>query len=279
MTPVAEVITREEIASECTLLERAIRQLRLATPEQLDERRPAEEAPAREWLGYVAWLHRTHSRAEHAQTAPARKKADAILLQALADEPSYVTLMRNGEATSVAVYPKSHSALEWFEGRVRTIEWLIANRSKIEDRIDSDALFLIERINLEVAYQYQLLVVAATTPGPGLPWEADAIPEALPDWAYDLDPVATLLVRNAFIEVNAVRLQALHEILTRGREGKAPEIGWATFFAIRAEETGVDSTTLLCDRTLASQIAAAALASDAKAAAVAEATEPTGALS
>lgn len=277
MTTATGAITREEIAFECTLLERAVKQLKIASAEQLDERRPAEDAAAREWLGYLAWLHRIHSRAEHSKTGPARKKADAILLQALADEPAYVGLMRNGEMTSVAVYPKSHAALEWFESRVRTIEWLIASRSKIENRTDSDSLFLHERINLEIAYQYQLLVVAATTPGPGLPWEPDAIPETLPEWAYDLDPVATLLVRNAFLEVNAVRLQALHEILSRGGNKKAPEIGWATFFAIRAEETGVDSTTLLCDRSLASQIAAAALASDAKLSAVTDATEHSGA--
>lgn len=272
-TPAPEgALPAAELAAECTTLERAVKQLRLAVDADFARRRPGGEDNAgtgpRNWLSYYTWLHRTHAKSEHSADSTTRQRADQTLLLALADTPEHVTFVHNGAEISVAVYPKSHEALEWFETRTRLIEWLVARRNEITERTDSDSLMLVERIGREIAHQYQLLVVAATTPGPGLPWEAEASPDDLPEWSFDLAPTDTLAVRNAFLEVNALRLQVINEVLAPRSKDKAPPLGWATFFSIRAEEAGVPSTSLLRERSLASQIAAATLASEAKLAAV-----------
>lgn len=261
-------ISAAELAAECTTLERAVKQLRLATEPDLVRRRPGGEENAgttpRHWLSYYTWLHRTHAKSEHAADSTSRQRADQTLLLALADTPEHVTFIHGGHQVSVAVYPKSHEALEWFESRTRVIDWLLARRAEVSARTDYDSLMLVERTDREIAYQYQLLVVAATTPGPGLPWDPDASPDDLPEWSYDLAPTDTLAVRNAFLDVNALRLQVITEVLAPRSKDKAPPLGWATFFSIRAEEAGVPSSELLRERSLASQIAAATLAAEAK---------------
>lgn len=266
------VVSAAELAAECTTLERAVKQLKLATDADFARRRPGGEDNAaggpRAWLSYYTWLHRTHARSEHATDSTSRQRADQTLLLALADTPEHVTFVHGGVEISVAVYPKSHEALEWFESRTRLIGWLVARRNEISERKDSDSMMLVERVGREIAYQYQMMVVAATTPGPGLPWDAEATPDDLPKWSAELAPTDTLAVRNAFLEVNALRLQVINEVLAPRSKEKAPPLGWATFFSIRAEEAGVPSSTLLRERSLASQIAAATLASEAKLAAV-----------
>lgn len=233
----------------------------------MQEKKPAEDAPAREWLTYYAWLQRTHSKAEHSETSTSRERASQTLMLALGDAPEHVTIRDlDGAERSVAVHPKSHEALEWFEARTRRIAWLVQQRDQLQSRPDAESLMLAERCGLEVSHQYRLLVVAATTPGPGLSWDVESSPDksALPEWSADLSPTETLAVRNAFIEVNALRLQVITEILSPSKRESAPPLGWATFFALRAEEAGVSSTVLLRDRSLASQIAAATLAAEAK---------------
>lgn len=269
LTPLAYQLDQRATAIAEHLLAR-----KLATQPEIDAcYSEAEEPDLKVALAYAALRALVAERAPDKDSRKSRKeKANRVLLDALGDVPAYVDITRNETPLRVAVYPKSYTALKWFDLTGRKIEWLVDTQRKLESRSDPEVIVLLERAGIEEAFQYQRMVVAATTPGCGLPWEPDDTSSDLPEWAYDLGPTEILAVRNAFVEVNALRLSVMHDVLSPTKKnGDAPELSWAQFFSLRSEESGLDTPILLRDRSLPSQIAASALASDAKL----QAMEPT----
>lgn len=285
----ARSITTAELRAECTTLERAVLSARLTTKDVLAAHRPGgsgnsgKDAPA--WLAYYRHLHRTHAKGEPSgdSTAPAAltvpADAEPVVLDALRSAPAVVELVGSVAPDGgdlVLVHPKAFIPLQAFRRRDARVDWLTEQRAQLLSlgpaAADDD---LLRRVDEELAYQYALLVWGATTEGCGLPYEEHDAPEDVPTWLLALDPVDVLRIREAFVQVNALRLAALSALLAAqtaaDRAADAPpgqqRPQWSTFFATRADEqhTAGGAAALMRDRALAAVLAESIVASSERA--------------
>lgn len=97
-----------------------------------------------------------------------------------------------------------------------------------------------------------LLVWAATTPGPGLPWNPqDERWPTPPAWLELLHDSDLLGVQEAFLQQHAQTLAALLPFVSASDKASDPLAGWETFFASYAIEKGIEAQTLMNDRAFA----------------------------
>lgn len=217
------------------------------------------------WARAYAGLSRIAGRSERPERDRTAGADEAAVMDAIADTPEELTIARaDGTKFQVAVYAKSHRALEWIGSRGRRIDWLVKSRADLEDSGRADIFDLVERIGEEIVHQYALLAEAATTPGCWLPWEPADVPDRTQDWAAFVSPVDLVRIKDAFIRVNAVRLAVLQGRLSPRKADGTPPLSWAEFFSLRGSDTGVATSTLLRDRSLVSEVAAALMASSAR---------------
>lgn len=262
-----------ELKERCRVIRDTISARSLATDDEVATYWPGgDDNPGRDlraWVYAFANLVRFSGRMVVAPEVhlAARAAADQSVIDALRAQPAIITLTNRGytqrEDTRVTVHPKSFDALQWFAARDARIAWLNEQRAAILARALPESPGLAERIGTEIAYQYGLMVMAATASGPYLPWEIGEEPELLDEPTDALSPVEMLQVLNAFVEVNALRLHALQRLMSPEEGNERPS--WATFFASQASEPGNPSArALMRDRSLAEVIATALVASDAR---------------
>lgn len=191
--------------------------------------------------------------------------AEADVLAALRDSPERVTL---SDGKDQYAHPKSFEALDWIAQRDRRITWLVEQREKVASRAIAKTPGLLDAVGNELTFQTGLMVWVATHEGCGLPFPSRVVPEELPEWIEEINPLDSLRIRQAFMQVNAVRLHALQlqlaaRLTAKEKATQQPAL-WTTFFATRAEETGIGSDVLMRDRSLGSQLAAALVTSDSR---------------
>lgn len=220
----------------------------------------------RAWIFCYANYVRFNARTAEQPNAPDANSDEII--RALADTPEAVSLLGGG---TMACYPKSFIALQFIERCDARIEWLCNKRDLLLKRNSRNDLELIARVNEEIAYEYGVVVWAATHKAPGLPFsEVDQGQVEIPEEIRSLTPIDLLSLRNGFIRVNALSLHALIHLMKGDAAGDDSRRGWKTFFAIKESETGVPASALMRDRSLVSQVASSLLVADAQKAAMEE---------
>jgi hypothetical protein len=263
-----------DLKAKCEYIESEIRFKELATNEELDSYRPGgDENPDRDqgaWVFWYATLIRYVGRLElkESQRERATEGGERTILDALTDKPVTVELQPIGDEPSrrVSVYPKSFEALAFVDSRERNIRWLSEQNQKLLPLPANLTVETITAVDRETIHQYGLIVHAVTHAGAGLPFPAEDPPAALPAWITDLSPINIIDIHNAHIECNVFRIHALYLLLeiTTGETQPARRLSWATFFSARAEEIGIETRSLMRDRSLTSQIASALIAAEAR---------------
>lgn len=273
-----------DLKERCAFVEEAVRYKELASDAELKAYKPGgEENPDRSQRAWVFWfanLVRFNAREElkEARREIASEGAERIILEALMDAPVYVDLQPIGdeEPRRIAAHPKSYEALVFIDRRDRNISWLNEQARKLlllPPPTSSEALATVDR---ETLHQYGLIVFAVTHAGAGVPFPADDPPKVLPDWIRELSTVDVIRIHSAYLQVNVLRLHALYALLEmKIGEAEPNRLTWATFFSTRAEETGVPPQSLMRDRSVGSQIAAALIAAEARNRALAESKKET----
>jgi hypothetical protein len=269
-----------ELKERTAFLEESVRLEKLATDEEIAAYKPGgEENPAKDLGGWVFWfaqLVRFCGRKElkEAQASIASKGAERTVLDALRDAPEYVELqpVADGPPRRMAAHPKGFEALDFLDRHDQVIAWLNQQRAKLlllPAPISAEPLAAVSR---ETLFQYGLIAFAVTHAGAGLPFPAGDPPAELPESIRELSPIDLIQLHGAFIRANVIRLHALYALLEMQLgETSNERLSWATFFSTRAEETGEPAQMLMRDRSLASQIAAALIAAEARKRALEEA--------
>ena len=250
---------KRRLVERCESLEEHVLRKRLAAPAELDDYRPARgrASPVWDWVWWHSQLVRFCGRMESRELESG--EADAQVLAALNDDPQRVALAGGGELHELHVYPKSLPALQHLQLRDQLLSWLAARYEALgEEPVAGDGTSsLRERVADEITTQTLTIAWIVTSEGPGLPFPADPAdrPE-LPDAIRVLSPVDVLRIHQAFLEVNAVRLQALERLVSAPR-GDAPSArpSWAVFVGALSMKLKADPKRLLADRSLASLLA------------------------
>jgi len=292
-------VRKRELRERCQRLEAQVRERGLATEAELAEYRPAPRAPDEfAWIYWYAQLVRFCGRLEQRELVSA--EADGLIIAALRADPQEVKLsdgatlgglggwllerlligwpalephravleeiLRTTPAAlpvpSVWVYPKSFEALLNVHARDQLIAWLAARYALCRQAINgADVMALLERVAAELAYQQGLMVWSALTPGHGLPFALTDDRPALPELVRSLGPWDLVRVHQAFIEVNASRLQALEKLIQPMRDeqgGGRPS--WSVFIGTMALKWRTDPVRLMRDHALIQLLATAKIA-------------------
>jgi hypothetical protein len=261
---VRELLARYRAKAES--IREELRFRRCATGEELEAYWPGgSENPGKDidaWIYCYASMVRFCDRLDAAdeRKAAAESGSENEVIRALADTPEPVVL---SSGKTVTIHPKSLIALEFIERLDHRIQWLTEKRADLLKRNGYDDVKLIDDAVAEINLLYGVIAWAALHEGCGLPFSEIEVLTTLPEEVRSLSPTDFPMVHNAFLKVNAIRL---HVLLMMYSEKQAPEPGarqsWATFFAMREEQSHTPAKTLMRERSLASQVAASLLAAD-----------------
>ena len=266
-----------DLREKCRILASVVDTAGVATEAEVRTVRPGSpENPDR---GVWGWLHyHANLVAFNARTASARglgeseglEDPEQLILKALRRQPETlepVAAGRHGVPDRLVVCPKGLDALFWFHEKDRIIARLSDTHAQLEARRGEVDPELAERAATELTYQTLLLVWAACTDGPWLPFDPyhDRHPE-LPAWLYALDMRDAVAVVRLFQEVNGGRLRALSALMpSAAPDGSSPpRASWSVFGSALSMEIGVPVSTLLRDWTLGEVLAQVHISAGAK---------------
>lgn len=260
---------KSQVYDRCGRLESHVRSRDLATDDELEEYRPAEEeddATKTQWWLYLCQLHRFLGR-EHWMPKKS-DEAESEVLKALKEEPEPVHLLatsRPGEVTEdgrVLVYPKGLDALMWLSTRDTAVEWL-AQRKKIIEQMCEDESILqvgmdnpwetVERISDEISYQLACMAYAVTREGAH--FDGEDVEDPPEEW-LNIDPVDIMRIHRKHVEVNAERLSMLPYLTGPGNaDDDSDRASWSVFISTAARQQGRPAKEVARDQSLASLLA------------------------
>ncbi|MBA2706252.1 MAG: hypothetical protein H0U59_00405 [Gemmatimonadaceae bacterium] len=256
-----------EYQAKCLAFADALRFKRVATEEELGQYAPGStENPGDDlhaWVFYYAHCVRMCDRLKDSSAKASHQPAsEDVVLEALRDAPESVRLTDGSE---IRVYPKSFVALRAVQSCQDRINWMLERRDLLSKYQGAEELDFLARVDEAITRDYQVIVLIATSEGPQLPFSPFDGPTEIPERIATLSPVDYVLVHRGFLTANAIRLHVLTTMLDQmsGAEG-GTRASWSTFFATRAEDSHLPASTLMSDRSLVSQVAAALLTADAR---------------
>lgn len=261
--------SKKQVHDRCERMEKHVRSRDLATEDELEEYRPADEqdeATKTEWWQYLCQLHRFLGR-EHWMPKKS-DEAEAEILKALKEEPEPVHLLstsrpeRITEEGRVLVYPKGLSALQWLDHRDTTLEWL-AQRKKILQTMCEDETVLqtsiespwqvLEEINEAIDRQLACMAFAVTREGPHFDGQD---PDNPPEEWFHIDAVDIMRIHRKHVEVNAERLTLLPYLTgPSGGDDDSGRASWSVFIAQAAKQQGEVAQKVMKNQSLASLLA------------------------
>jgi len=236
------------------------------TEEELRATWPKRSASLQTWVQAYgtlrAWIY------DDAQAPTARGAAEERLLAALREEPVRTRLL---DGTSVDIHPKGLDALLWFRARSWLCEWLAvrlealrmaATDGTLEGSGVTEPVTTMEKVERELSWQLGAIAAVAAHPGPGggpcMDQDAD-----VPEQWLNLNPLDLYRIHGAFLEVNAVRLEALARVVKPARGTDRP-MSWDVFLGSLAMRLNEDPARLAKDRSLVSLLATVRLAKEAE---------------
>lgn len=237
------------------------------TDEEMRAAWPKKSASLQAWVQLYgtlrAWIY------DDAQAPTARGAAEEQLLAALREEPVRARLL---DGTSVDVHPKGLDALLWFRSRSWLCEWLAvrlealrtaAGDGTLEGSGVKEPVATMEKVERELAWQLGAIAAVATHPGPGCGPFMDQAAD-IPERWLDLSPLDLYRIHGAFLEVNAVRLEALARVVKPTRGGADKPMSWDVFLASLGMRLNQDPAALARDRSLVNLLATVRLAKEAE---------------
>lgn len=261
----ARSLPLKELRAECRSLEVAVTANKLATENDLAPHRPGgpenPDTGPRGYLRYVHILGRFHAPNLTAAVTPVADRLKEVITNAVTHRSAQLTLSSlddEGQPRIVHVYQKSRRALAWMHARDCRIQWLggafrLLKKHATPEQIGDG---LLERTMEESSYHLSLLVWAAVTPGPWLPFDPSDPRPAIPAWVTLLEPVDHLQIRELFRSINGLQLEILAQAIA-GLEGSG-ESGlplWASCVAQIGDQQGVEFDVIDRDRELNGELA------------------------
>ncbi|MBA3340613.1 MAG: hypothetical protein H0W30_01255 [Gemmatimonadaceae bacterium] len=262
-----------KVKAECHSLRGYLEGKALATEQELADEWPdgvqnSGKSPwnwVRCYAMYIQFLGRMDDKgSRHGAQSDAAERA---ILEALSDRPVPIELEALGDAEplTVSAYPKSFISLDFLDKRDRHIAWLTEQRVKLLALPSTESADALEAVARETSYQYGLVTWAVTHPAPGLPFDPENLPREVPGWIAGITSVDVIRIHDGFIRANLLRLHSLYALLkveTAAASYERP--AWTSFFATQSEDSKVPTDLLMRDRSLASQVATAMIAADAR---------------
>lgn len=241
-------VGRDVLQARCALLERSVVKLPGVTAEQLAAQRPGgaenPDPSAMGWLAYLQWLSVEFGRGPATPTGADLRwdgQAVADMRAALHQEPVWVTLL-NGRR--VSVHPKGDYAIHRLLLNQVALRWIAERRVALHLVLDeAPTPEVMELMRLAVEAEAQLtaeFVAIITHPTADVPWTDDGVWEhPVPLWmrgevtSHDL-----LVLRNAYLEVNLYRLNAIAQRTRLFASGGDP-MPLPAFMGVMADELKV----------------------------------------
>jgi hypothetical protein len=276
----AETLSIAELERACSLLERTVLKLGLATEAELAPIRPGGErnpgAGAAEWNYYQCQLHRRHALGDAGDGGLIGDPvADGEAAAMLANMGEVVALSpeanATGRPTEVTVYPKGLYALGWLHCQDKLLLLLARATEALgaHGRNSAEDVAIYARLVGETILQQRMAIWAVTSPGAGLPWGRAQRPDpnTLPAWTSFVSPEDVMVLLLTHHRVNLARYAALKRLITSETKN-VPSLSirpsWSVFIGGAAIELGVKPETLLHDWTLTEVMSAFRLSSASK---------------
>lgn len=271
----ARTLSLTILRAECVRLRDHLIRVGASGAEELAASAPGgAENPDTGPRGVMVWhglLHQAFSRYQsRAATTPTvgSRDAERAALAALSREPETLTLLvpltdDDGPRRRVSVHPKAPAALFWLAQQNEWLGELMRHREVIAPSQAAADRDLVARVDREAAYCLAAIAWILAHPTPGLPYEDQDRPPAVPDWCLRLDPADLLQIQRANERVNGQRLALLSHLVGGTTTGpRTPR--WSVFFAGAAAEMGVTSSVLMRDWSLGEILATTLLAAEGK---------------
>lgn len=283
-----EVQSREvrAIASECSLFEKTVLRLKLATEDEVRALRPSDsEQGAVEWARYLAKLHRLHAKYELQATGELEKAGassapneDAIGLDMMANAPVPVSLGpgADGSPRVLALHQKSLTTLLWVHRQDKLLEWISAHIRLMAaipvTEAKADHLETYSRLTDALSLEMAKMAWVLTSEGRGMPFRVEDRPtfDKIPPVIATLQPLEFLRVHATHMRVNFHNLEALRilaNVETAAIDEKVEPVvpaSWTIFVGAAAIEMGLRPQDLMTDWSLGELIAAHRMASAVK---------------
>lgn len=248
------------------MLAQSLTALGEATEAEVAETAPVASAGLDPWMQHYAALCRLHGRAS-AIGAVRRTDAEAraAVLDALAEVPGPVALRTPppDAPQPFLVYPKSPIALFELGLCERRLQHLRATVHVLRSSDDHTHQQILPDTEAAIAYFYALAVWILGHPGPGLPYDVEAVDPQPPAWAYGIDILDVPAILAQHFQINFTRLKALEQ-LTLPPDSKGEPLSWAGWFAAEASERATDAVRLLRGQSLGGLLAQRAMANDSQ---------------
>ena len=245
-----------QLRNATELLCREVVALRRATEQELDAKRPAEDAGAEAWLRFCIWV------AELKGTTPvkAERALARVMHEALADVPVQLTLSA-GER--IAIHPKSLHTLGELDVLDLTLCSASTDLAELGVAVLNGDLVFADIVEARVlaamltSRAVQLYAWILATPGPGLPFgEQDEDPKS-PDWTRALNGADLEAIVRAHLQVNREDIEFLAAAFPSDTEGARTRLPLAGFVGSYANEIGEKPRELMCNVSLRSLFAGA----------------------
>lgn len=162
-------------------------------------------------------------------------RGESALAAALTNAPEPIKL---SDGVARAVYPKSYHALKWCDSLDRALQDVVAKAMDMDADLDVRAL-----APLNESLSVRLWAWILTHPDPDVPFD-EGQPAEPPAWTRALSPDDLLVLLNAHLQVNRVRIARIAALFPPEREAES-RLSLAGFLGTVAQELGKRPIELL----------------------------------
>ncbi|MBX3173272.1 MAG: hypothetical protein KF709_02615 [Gemmatimonadaceae bacterium] len=246
-----------QLRNATELLQREVLALGRAGEEELEDRRPAEDAGADAWFAHALWL------AERKGSAPKvadDRSIEQLLHEALADHALPVEL---ASGDTVHVHPKSLDTLFLLDALDLELQRVRREMHAVQDLLAEDGSPEASAVGVHMvgallsARCVRLFAWIVTHPGPGTPFaETDADPQP-PEWTAKLRGADLVALVVAHLQVNRHDLDLLSQAFPGDERPGSTRLPLAGFVGSYSSENGKSSRKLMCNVTIRSFLAGA----------------------